>query len=71
MRVEEVLNPDPATERFNNMIHQSVQRFNFRPYSRRGVDNNCDWDRDREYHRINCYMGDTTYKVYTYLLTLI
>ena len=47
MRMEEMKNPDPVVQKFNSFVHQSVQRYTFRPYSRQGVNNNCDWDKGR------------------------
>jgi len=69
MRIEETLNPDPVVAQFNSLVLQSVQRYNYRPYSRQGVNNNCDWDRDRKYQRLSCYLGNTTYHVLYFMLT--
>ena len=50
-------------KRFDKEVYNTVQRVEFRPYSRQSVDTSYNWEKGRDYHQIECFTGATMYNV--------
>ncbi len=63
MRNEAYANKDKNETVFNQDVLRSVKQVEFRPYSRQSMNPTYNWEAGQEFHLINCFPGETTYKV--------